>query len=338
MQSFIHPIILGKTTLPNNIFYSPLAGCSDYPFRSIVKLFSPGLIFCEMVKMDALVRYDANTFKLLEYSHDMHPIGAQLVGSKKEYAAQSARIIEDLGFDVIDLNCGCPVDKVTKDRSGSGLLLFPDLIGEILCEMVNAVSIPVTLKIRSGWDENTIVAPQITNIAEQAGAKLISVHGRTREQGYKGFANWNVIKACKEEANKILVAGNGDVFSPEAAKNLFEDTLCDALLVSRGSLGKPWLGEDIIRYLTHQQPIIRSGLFVREILMHHFTQIIATQPPKKALTDIRRVGCWYLKEVSHAKNLRHQLNKMQNLNELEEIIDNFAWDEIQTTPQLEALV
>ncbi|MDN3505577.1 MAG: tRNA dihydrouridine synthase DusB [Rhabdochlamydiaceae bacterium] len=327
-KEYIKPIKLGNLELPNNVFYSPLAGCSDLPFRSICKLFSPGLIFCEMVKMDALVRHDVNTYQILEYSHSMHPIGGQLVGSKLEYAAQSAKIIEDLGFDVVDLNCGCPVDKVTKDKSGSGLLLHPELIGDILNEMVNAVSIPVTVKIRAGWDESQIVAPQITTIAEEAGAKMISIHGRTRKQGYKGFADWDVIAQCKAKAKSIIVTANGDIFSPEAAKRCFDQTGCDAVLASRATMGKPWIAEDIIRYLKGQPAMLRDGGFIKEILTHHFALIIATQTPRKAITDIRRVGCWYLKDANNAKNLRHQLNKMQSLEELDDILMAFPWHEL----------
>lgn len=327
-KSFVKPIKIGNLQLPNNVFYSPLAGCSDLPFRAMTKPFSPGLVFCEMVKLDALVRHDPNTYRLLEYDRGMHPIGAQLVGSKVEYAAEAAKIIEDLGFDVVDLNCGCPVDKVTKDLSGSGLLKEPSRIADILHEMIHAVSIPVTLKIRTGWDDNTIIAPKITQLAEEAGASMISIHGRTRQQGYKGYADWDIIKECCDIAQSIKVIGNGDIFSPEAAKSIFEQTKCDGVLISRGTLGKPWIAEDIIRSLTGEPPLERSGAFIRDNVKLHFDYIVRTQPPRKAITDIRRVGCWYLKEAKNAKNLRHQLNKMKDIGELEPILEAFPWDEL----------
>src|SRR5689334_17740332 len=171
------PFQLGSLVLPSNIFCAPLAGCSDLAFRRMTAQYKPGLMFCEMVKMDALIRNDPHTYRLLDYEAHMHPIGGQLCGSKLHLAAPCAKIIEDLGFDVVDLNCGCPVDKVTKDGSGSGLLKNPELIGEIICEMVAAVRIPVTVKIRAGWDMQSINAPQITKIAEEAGAKAICIHG-----------------------------------------------------------------------------------------------------------------------------------------------------------------
>src|SRR5579872_1226411 len=165
------PFFIGSVKLPNKVLYAPLAGCSDLPFRRMSRHYGPGIVYCEMVKIDALVRNDSNTYRLLDYDIGMHPIGAQICGSKPKIAAAAARIVEDLGFDVIDFNCGCPVDKVTKDGSGSGMLKTPELIGEVLCEMMAAVKIPVTVKIRAGWDEKSINAVEITNIAEKAGAK-----------------------------------------------------------------------------------------------------------------------------------------------------------------------
>jgi len=168
-ERLIKPVQLGHLTLPNNIIYSPLAGCSDYPFRKIVSNFHDGLSFCEMVKMDALLRYDKNTFSMLDYDPSTRPAGAQLCGSKPELAGLSAKIIEDLGFDVVDLNCGCPVDKVTKDGSGSGLLKNPEVIAEILHQMVSHTQIPVTLKIRTGWDDDNLNAHEVIRLAIQQG-------------------------------------------------------------------------------------------------------------------------------------------------------------------------
>jgi len=161
------PFQLGDLVLANRIFYSPLAGCSDFPFRQMAAKYRPGLMFCEMVKMDALIRHDQNTYHLLDYEPSMHPIGGQLCGSNPRIAGRSAKIIEDLGFDVVDFNCGCPVDRITKDGSGSGMLKNPELIGEILFEMVAAVSIPVTVKIRAGWDESSINAEEITQKSQK---------------------------------------------------------------------------------------------------------------------------------------------------------------------------
>lgn len=291
-------------------------------------LFRPGLFFTEMVKMDALIRNDFNTFRLLDYTFDMHPIGAQICGSKPKYAKQAAKIVEDLGFDVLDLNCGCPVDKVTKDGSGSGLLRNPLVIGEILSEMVNAVSIPVTVKIRVGWDSNEIVAPRVTKIAEDAGAKAITIHGRTRAQAYSGPANWDLIKECVDTREKILVVGNGDVFDPPSAKALFEKTNCDAVLVARGTMGKPYISEDIKMYLLEETPKHRDGVFLKSIFVEHFHFTKNYQREKRAVVDMRRVGCWYFKKMHETKGLREKLNKAKTLDDIDDLINTFPWHEI----------
>ncbi|MEX0961251.1 MAG: tRNA dihydrouridine synthase DusB [Simkaniaceae bacterium] len=321
MNSYHQPIQIGSLSLKSNVFYAPLAGCSDYPFRQMSNHCRPGLFFTEMVKMDALIRYDQSTFRLLDYDGSMHPIGGQLVGSKSEIAGKAAKIIEELGFDLIDLNCGCPVDKVTKDGSGSGLLKTPQKIGEILSNMINAVSIPVTLKIRIGWDENAINAAQITKIAEKAGASAITIHGRTRAQGYKGSADLNPILEAKKEANKIMVIGNGDIFSGEDAEKMFEYTGCDGILVARGSLGTPWIHEDIVRHLNRLEPINRSPQFIKETLLNHLSLILSYQPKRRALLDLRRISCWYFKKGTGTKKLRESLCRISDLKEAYKIIE-----------------
>lgn len=323
MKNLQTPFQLGDAVLPNNVFYAPLAGCSDYPFRKMSAKYRPGLMYCEMVKMDAIVRNDQNTFHMLDYDVDMHPIGAQLCGSKPHLAGQAAKIIEDLGFDVIDLNCGCPVDKVTKDGSGSGLLKTPNLIGDIVAEMVAAVKIPVTIKIRAGWDEQNINSPMITRIAEEAGAKAICIHGRTRMQAYKGPANWDFIKACKQEARSIKVIGNGDIMDPQSAENIFNQTGCDAILVARGTMGQPWIAEDIIRHLQGLNPIQRSLEDCRQGLYQHFTETYNYHHARRTAVDMRRVGCWYLKKSAGTRGFRELISKASSPEEVRELILNF---------------
>lgn len=318
---FTKPIKIGKTTLPNRIFYSPLAGCSDFPFRKMSAKYKPGLQYCEMVKMDALVRNDENTFRILDYDQTMRPIGAQLCGSKPEYAAESARRIEDLGFDVIDLNCGCPVDKVTKDGSGSGLLKNPEKIGAIIREMVQAVSIPVTIKIRAGWDDDSIVVEEITKIAEEAGAYAIAVHARTREQGYHGPARWDFITRAVKARKKIIVIGNGDLFSPEAANDMIQSTGCDALLVSRGIMGAPWIAEDILHYFNGEAPKKRTFRDRKEALLEHLDFAANYYESKKAAIEMRKVGCWYIKDAGGARAFRGLVTKAESVEEMRKLIE-----------------
>lgn len=317
------PFQLGHLTLPNNILYAPLAGCSDFPFRSLSARFRPGIMFCEMVKMDALVRGDPGTFHLLDYDVSMHPIGGQIVGSKPQIAGQAAKIIEDLGFDAVDFNCGCPVDKVTKDGSGSAMLKTPELIGEILCNMVAAVKIPVTVKIRAGWDESTINAPLITEIAEKAGAVAITIHGRTRKQGYNGPANWDWIRDCKSVAKNILVIGNGDVLCGPSAEKIFTDTGCDAVLVSRGTMGRPWVVEDIISHLSQETIKERSIEECRQIFLDHFLHIVGYQNERKAVVDARRIGCYYFKKARGNKAFRNLISRVGSTEDAIELIRTF---------------
>ncbi|MCI5051671.1 MAG: tRNA dihydrouridine synthase DusB [Simkaniaceae bacterium] len=327
-MSYLRKLKLKNLELPSNVWYAPLAGCSDLPFRQMSTLYRPGLMFCEMVKMDALMRNDPGTFRLLDYTHDMHPIGAQIVGSKPHLAGPCAKIIEDLGFDVVDLNCGCPVDKVTKDLSGSGLLKDPQRIGDILTNMVNAVDIPVTVKIRIGWDEESIIAEEITEIAEQAGATAITIHGRTRKQGYKGDADWNPIALCKAKAKSIHVIGNGDIFSGPAAKAIFDQTNCDGVLISRGTLGKPWIYDEIVAHLNGDPP---PATDLPATLEAHFNRVKNYQTGRRAVTDMRRIGCWYLKNESKMKTFREKLNKSKDLGEIEELIRSYPWQNATTS-------
>lgn len=304
------------------IVYAPLAGCSDFPFRKMSARYRPDLMFCEMVKMEALLRNVPTTYRMLEYSEEMRPIGGQICGSKLELAAPAAKIIEDLGFDVVDFNCGCPVDKIAKDGSGSAMLKQPELIGEMIAAMVAAVNIPVTLKIRIGWNENSINAVEVTKIAEQAGATAIFVHGRTRSQAYRGPANWEYIKACKEAAGKIRVIGNGDVFSAEAALRMFHETGCDGVLVSRGTMGQPWIVQNIRAALKGEPLYEPTFEACKQALLDHFTLSTQYKSERGALIDMRKVCCWYLKNTKGAKELRAQASRAASLEEVECLIQS----------------
>ncbi len=325
MKKLIHSLRFKSLFLPSNIFYAPLAGCSDYPFRQMASSYSIGLMFCEMVKMDALIRLEKNTFHLLDYKDDMHPIGAQLCGSQPKLAGATAKIIEDLGFDVVDLNCGCPVDKITKDGSGSGMLKNPHLIGDVIANMVSSVKIPVTVKIRMGWDLNHINAEEITHIAEEAGAVAIAIHGRTRVQKYKGKANWDIIGRCKKVAKSIHVIGNGDLFTPQDALHLIEQSGCDGILISRGTMGQPWIAASI-RALDQGKsfPSIDTH-FIRSHLLKHGELISLYRVEAKALLDLRRVSCWFLRQIANGKELRGMINRATTVKEALSLIRNYEF-------------
>jgi nifR3 family TIM-barrel protein len=331
MKKFLTPIQIGSKTLSNRIFYAPLAGCSDFPFRKMSAQYKPGLMYCEMVKMDALMRHDPHTYHILDYTANMHPIGGQLCGSKPSLAGQAAKIIEELGFDIVDLNCGCPVDKITKDGSGSGLLKNPELIGEIVCNMVAAVNIPVTVKIRAGWDEEQIQVENIVQIAEQAGAKAICIHGRTRQQGYRGPANWDYIRRGKQAAKTIQVIGNGDVLDGPSAAKMFLETGCDAVLVARGTMGQPWIVQDILRHFEDLPPVSRSLENCREALYQHFLETLTYHHDHRVCVDMRRVGCWYLKKSSGTRLFRELISKASDIETIKELILNFPLGDLIET-------
>lgn len=332
MTGFVRPLRLGKVTFKSNVFYSPLAGCSDFPFRQMCAEYHPGLIYCEMVKMEGLVRFEPLTFRMLDYSGDMHPIGGQIVGSSVKLAGQAARILEDMGFDVIDFNCGCPVDKVTRDGSGSGMLRQPERIGDIIAKMVAAVKVPVTVKIRTGWDDAHITAPRITEIAEQAGAAAIAVHGRTRKQGYRGLSNRAHIKACKEVAKNIKVIGNGDIFCAADALSMFQETGCDAVLVSRGTLGQPWIADDI--YRLDRGEVVEDHLleYRKEALMRHFEFMCRYFSDKRVVVDMRRVGCWYFKKADGAREFRGAISHAKAVPEIRQLVEGFSLYPQKTSP------
>jgi tRNA-dihydrouridine synthase B len=320
------PFKIGTISLPSNIFCAPLAGCSDMPFRKMTTMHKPGLVFCEMVKMDALIRHDPKTYQMLDFETSMHPIGAQLCGSKPAIAGKAARILEELGFDTIDLNCGCPVDKVTKDGSGSGLLKNISLIGDILSNIIAAVKIPVTIKIRAGWNDRSLMGPQIVRLAESLGAAAITIHGRTREQGYSGSANLDWIYECKKASKTIPIIGNGDLFSPQNVEKMFLHTECDGVLIARGTLGSPWIIEDIYRHFLKEKPILRTPTHYRNAFLQHLEYVSNYHPPQKTVQELRRIGCFYLKQGKGVKPLREALNKSTSLEEIRSLISHYPWD------------
>ncbi len=315
----------GSKEFSSNVFYAPLAGCSDYPFRMMSAKYRPGLMYCEMVKMEPLVRRDPKTLKMLDYAASMRPIGGQICGSNPAIAGEAARIVEELGFDVVDLNCGCPVDKVTKDGSGSAMLKTPERIGETIANMVAAVKIPVTVKIRAGWDDSSINAAAITKIAEDAGAQAICIHGRTREQAYRGPANWDYIKACKQVAKRIKVIGNGDIMDPDSAQRILDYTGCDAILVARGTMGQPWIVEDILRHREGEEIRQRTTEECRQGLLEHFEYTVEYCQSTRALLDMRRVGCWYVKSAVGCRAFRGQISKAETLEQVRDLIKNYPF-------------
>ena len=289
---------IGNVTILNQIVLAPMAGISDSAFRRIAKEMGCGLVVAEMVSDKAILYGSQKTIDMLYMKDDERPISQQIFGSDKESFVYAAKYIEQhMHPDIIDINMGCPVPKVaTRAQAGSALLKDPNKVYEIVKAVVDSVNVPVTVKIRSGWDEKSINALEIAKIVEKAGASAITVHPRTRSQGYSGKANWNIIKQIKENV-KIPVIGNGDIKTCYDAKKMLKETKCDAVMIGRGLLGNPWLIKDCINYLSGKE-IEEVTLEERlNMILKHFNYLLDFQPEKIAVLKMRTHIGYYLKGV-----------------------------------------
>ena len=306
----------------NNIFISSISGFSDYSFRKLLLQYSPGLMFCEMIKVDSLIRNDVDIFPLMAFSKEMHPIGAQIYANSTKYVSKAAKMIEALGFDCIDLNCACPVNKIVKSGCGAFLLKNPKLIVDILHEMVSSVTIPVTLKVRAGWDEDNICIEEICKLADLVGAKIIFVHGRTRKQGYTGKCNLEYIAKAKKAAKNIKVFGNGDLFSAENVKAMFDETKCDGVILARGVLRRPWLIQEIKDFYLNKKLTAESSLEnkILVILEKHFHYMLNSQEERKVVLNMKKMCCYYLRNVQCSKKMKCLFMQANSVSQIKDIL------------------
>lgn len=296
---------IGNVTIKNQIVMAPMAGFSNTSFRKIVKEMGVGLIYAEMVSDKALVYQSQKTIDMLKMDEMERPIAQQIFGSDKTSFVQAALFVEKvMKPDIIDINMGCPVPKVAlRNQAGSALLKDPLKVKEIVSEVVQHVKIPVTVKIRSGWDENNINAVKIAKVIEEAGAKAICVHARTRSQGYSGHADWNVIREVKKSVS-IPVIGNGDVTSPELAQKMLLETGCDAVMIGRGLLGNPWLVKACLDYLESGHYSTISSLEKVDMMKKHFEMLKNDKNEQVALLEIRTNLLYYLKGMPKNKEIK----------------------------------
>ena len=316
---------IGNVEIKNKVVLAPMAGISNSAYRTIIKEMGAGLIVAEMVSDKAIMYGSKKTVDMLYMTDFERPISQQIFGSDKESFVIAAKYIyENMKPDIIDINMGCPVPKVAiSSQAGSALLKSPDKVYEIVKSVVEAVPIPVTVKIRSGWDEDSINAVEIAKVVEKAGASAITVHPRTRKQGYSGFANWNIIKKVKQNVN-IPVIGNGDIKSCYDAKRMLDETGCDAIMIGRGVLGNPWLIKECVEYL-------ESGTLPKEVtkeekidmIKRHLNLLMETKPYKVALLEIRSHAAWYLKGIPNTKELKEAIFKCNNHEELINLLDEY---------------
>lgn len=319
---------IGNVEIKNQVVLAPMAGISNTAYRQIIKEMGAGLIFAEMVSDKALVYGSEKTFDLLKMSDMERPIAQQIFGSDVDSFVKAATLVENkMHPDIIDINMGCPVPKVAiKSQAGSALLKNPDKIKEIVSAVVKAVSVPVTVKIRSGWDANSVNAVEVAKVIEEAGASAITVHGRTRAQGYSGNADWNIIKQVKEMVS-IPVIGNGDVTSAEKAKEMLDFTGCDAVMIGRGVLGNPWLIKECVSYLESgiipPKPSAREKI---EMLKRHYQLLVDSTSEKQAILEIRTHALWYIKGMPKSAYIKNEICKTKNSEDLFKILNDYLGD------------
>ena len=316
---------IGNVEIKNKIVLAPMAGISNTSYRKIIKEMGAGLIYAEMVSDKALVFSNEKTFDLLKMDDMERPITQQIFGSDLESFVEAAKIVEEkMHPDIIDINMGCPVPKVAiRAQAGSALLKNPEKVYEIVKAVVNSVSIPVTVKIRSGWDEKNINAVEIAKKCEEAGASAIAVHGRTRAQGYSGKANWDIIRQVKS-AVSIPVIGNGDILSCYDAKRMLDETNCDAVMIGRGVLGNPWLIKECVEYLEeNKEPQEVSFVEKVNMMKRHYTLLTEDKTEKQALLEIRSHIIWYLKGMPKSKEIKNQICQSKTTEEMFNIINDY---------------
>ena len=318
-------IKIGNVEIKHKTVLAPMAGISNPAYMKIVEEMGCGYAITELISAEAIVRNNKKTLEMLSgYDTLNMPVALQLFGGNADTLAKAAKVVENLGFKIIDINMGCPVPKVAvRSSAGSALLKEPEKIREIVTKVVNSVSIPVTVKIRSGWDKDSINAVEVAKICESAGAKCIAIHARTRSQGYTGKADWNIIKEVKE-AVSIPVIGNGDITDIYSAKKMLDETNCDLIMIGRASLGNPWLFKEINSYLEEGIILDKPSYVDRiDMCLKHLNNLNFYRNEKTAVLEIRNHIAWYLRGVPGGKEIKNKIFNTLNIFDIIDILNEY---------------
>lgn len=319
-------IKIGNLELENKVFLSPMAGVTDLPFRLICKEQNCGMLYTEMINAKALCYDDENTKKMLKIEEAEHPVAVQIFGSDPDFMGRAAEIMNEYPNEILDINMGCPAPKVIKNGDGSALMKNPKLAEEVLKAVVKNSKKPVTLKIRKGWDDNSINAVEIAKIAEASGISALAIHGRTREQYYSGKADWNIIAEIKNNIG-IPVIGNGDVFSVEDARNMLDKTNCDAIMIGRGAQGNPWIFKRINHYMQTGEILPEPALEEKiNTSIKHLDLAVKEHGEYIAVREMRKHIAWYLKGLRNSARIRDEINKIESHQEVVNRLNEYMQD------------
>ena len=323
MTSLLHPISVGPVTLENNVVLAPMSGVSDMPFRRLVKGFGAGLVISEMIASEAMIRATRRSMKMADNCADEFPMAVQLAGCEARVMAEAARLNVDRGAAIIDINMGCPVKKVVNGEAGSALMKDEVLAGRILEATVSAVDVPVTLKMRTGWNQQNRNAPRLAKIAEEAGIQMITVHGRTRCQLYNGQADWDFIREVAESV-RIPVLANGDVVTVDHAAEILRRSGAQGVMVGRGSYGRPWFLGQVIRFLADGTRLPDPAPEVRgRILLEHYDALLSHYGEEAGVRIARKHVGWYSKGLPGSAEFRSAVNRLAEPAEVRDMITAF---------------
>ena len=319
---YLHKLKIGNVELENNLILAPMAGVTNLPFRIICKDYGAGMVCTEMASAKAMFHNDQKTKRLFNTEGEKRPISFQVFGSELESIAYAVKYMSDFA-DIIDINMGCPAPKVVKNGDGSKLLLDLEKAKQIIETAVQNSKVPVTVKFRKGWEKENIVAVEIAQIAEQAGASAVTIHGRTKSEFYTGKADWDIIKKVKQSVH-IPVIGNGDVTDEESALAMFKQTGVDGIMIGRGSFGNPWIFKNIKHYLQTgeklPQPTNQERL---QIMEKHIQLAVEEKGEDVAIKELRKHISWYTKNLKNSSEFRNSINKIEKKDELISTIEEY---------------